>query len=124
MYNNLQKILANVLEIISFPDNKKEFIDTFRKQCRQLTVIKLIKQLPKEKQEELKQRITKVSTGEEGKEIIMSYFPQHLYEETLNKAAKNYFSEYIQDILTKLEPATKSDLQVYLQEIQNFLYKA
>ena len=117
MYEKFPAILTSVLIIINSPEPKESVIHDFLQLCRQSTIISLIEHLPKEKQQELKQRIAGITSGELGKQIILSYFSPEQYKETLDRTSEKLFKEYIADTLSTLSQTTKQTLQTYLEQI-------
>jgi len=117
MYDNLPSLLHSVLTIISYPNNKQKFITDFQQVCRQYTVLALIEGLPKEKQEELKEKLKDIVSGEAGKQIILSYFSQEQYKTVLDQFAEKIFQDYIADISPKLSQGKRDELQVNLNRI-------
>ena len=117
MYNHLNKILSDILEIIEYRNNRQEFIQTFLQQCRQITTLRLVQNLPKEKQEEVRNRLSTVTSGEAGKQIIMSYLDQKIYENELDKTSQLYFQDYIKELLLTSSSTTKAKLQAYMQHL-------
>ncbi len=117
MYEKLDTILYDILQIIRYSKNKADFIHTFRKQCRQIAVIDLIQTLPTYKKEELKKRLKDITQGERGRTIILSYFTQQQYEQMINNISVQALQEYIMDILPQLPSETQTKLQEYLKPI-------
>jgi uncharacterized membrane-anchored protein YjiN (DUF445 family) len=117
MYENLPTILSSILTIINSHENKETVTHDFLQVCRQATVLTLIENLPQEKQQELKQRIAAITSGELGKQIILSYFSDEEYQKTLDEASRKLFQEYIADILSTVSQTTKETLKNYLKEV-------
>jgi hypothetical protein len=119
MYLKLGFILENVLYILAYPDNKQAFITNFLQICRQYSVITLINKLPDREKQAVKQQLARVTTGAEGKQILMRYLSKNIYEKTLNEQAEKLFAVYIETILPTLDHATAQKLQSFCLSIKN-----
>lgn len=114
MYARLETILSELITLIKLPVNKDEFVTTFLKQCRQLTVLGLIRELPVNRQRELQTRLKDIKNGEEGKKIILSYFTPDTYARALDTTSERYFQEYITDLLPTLTADSQKTLREFL----------
>lgn len=120
MYIKLRLILSEVLRITQYPHDSALFIEKFLQQCRQIAILQLIETLSADKQSELKTHLKNVTSGNQGKQLILSFFTTAQYNQTLDYVAITQFKEYVSDIINTLSPIVNKQLKAYIKTLTPF----
>jgi hypothetical protein len=111
-------ILAQVLIIIKYPGDKKEFIDDFADLCIKKGLETATQSLPFEKQKELVNRIKDLTNPKEALTIIGQYVPISKYQEAVNKATTDLFADFLTTIEPDLLEEQKNALDKYFDSLE------
>ncbi len=107
MNQNPQFILLQVLDIIGYIDNKEDFTNKFFQLCKQQAIVDLVKSLPSDKQTAL----------ESNSSLLKEYFSEEQMADALEKATRETFQSYLQEIIPTLNDKQKSELEIYLKSL-------
>ena len=117
--NDLKHFFADFLNIINYPDDKKEFTNKFLNTIYLETIGELIKTLPQDKQELISQTLQSAKTPELLQQAVNNTFDQTLFNKTLQNTSQKVFNEYLQTIDTALTPDQKVKLQQYFASLKS-----
>lgn len=119
MVQQVNNIIQTTLDIIGYAEDKDEFVKKFIEGCDKKTIADQVSSLPPEKQEELKQELSKSQSQEDIKGILAKYFSEEQYSQSLEKVTKSSFQEYIDSVMPALTEEQKKKLDSYLSSLQS-----
>src|SRR5476649_1245134 len=109
--NDTKAILLKILEIIGYTDDKEAFATEFTNNIQMQSILDLIETLPADQQAGVKQKLTDSANNPEAiASILKEHFTQEQLQQSLQKSAKQAFTEYIQAISTSLSTEQKQNL--------------
>lgn len=117
MQKNPKDTVVEVLAIIGYEDDTNAFADEFIANCEKQAFLDLIKTLPPERQESIKQKMKVATDAEELKTMFTEYVSSQTYNQALKLAAQNAFSEFVRAIIPTLTADQSTNLQTYLRQI-------
>lgn len=124
MINNHKEILLKLLEVIGYKDDKDAFVSEFERNIHLQSIADLVRSLPLERQEEVKQKLNQdPDSPEKGAAILKSYFSEPQILDALESAAKNSLTKYIQAIRLTLTDLQRENLKKFSRNRENLLYK-
>lgn len=116
--NNHRDILLKILETIGYQDDKEAFVSEFEKNIQLQTIADLIKSLPFDRQDIIKQKLGDASNNpEKVSAVLKDRFPESQLQMALENTAQDSITKYIQSIQKTLSESQRNDLIKVLQEI-------
>jgi len=112
-----KQIIEEVLSIIDYEDDKPKYAAEFIDLCEKQALLDCLQALPKERQEDFKQKMSWAKDQDRVKDIIKEYVTPQQYTDALKKASQTAFTKFIETILPELTDVQKDKLQSYLQSI-------
>lgn len=106
-----QTVLNDVLDIVDFKGDKKEFISEFLALAIQETVAGLIDKLTEDKQSEV-EKIIQLEQNQVIKKLS-EYFNKEEFESSLNTSIASLFENYLKEIKPTLSPPQLQQLESY-----------
>jgi hypothetical protein len=132
MQNDPINTFNHILELIGYEDNKEEFVKEFFELCQKQTVLDLVKSLPEEKQNELKEKLSVQLDSSKANNVSAvldqlktlpdganEYFTEEQRVAAFQKAVENGFKNYLSEVMPTLSEEKKSELQNYLKSLSN-----
>ena len=116
---DIQTILNEILTIIDFQEDKRQFIDRFLSQCIQMAVMEAINTLPDSQKNAFREKIRNCSTTEKMRSAIQEYVPETALFKIVAKVTQKQFEDYIDEIIPTLNPSQKSRLVELLRKINS-----
>ena len=116
--NELKNFILNFLEIIEYTGEKEEFIDKFTSIIYLDSVEALLKALPQEKQDLIKQQLSSAVSTEELMTVVNSNFDQKSFQDSVATTAKTVFGEYLEEIEDVLTGEQKTKLEDFFESTQ------
>jgi len=114
--DDYKNILNKILEVINYSEDKNVFVSEFIKNVQLQSLIDLLKTLPADKQEEIKNQLSANPDNQEKiSEILKNFFSQDQMQESLKNASKEAISKYIQSISSTLSASQKTNLTRVLE---------
>lgn len=114
-----EKIIKDILNILQYEDDKDQLYKQFVQNITAQAVLDLIKKLPEEQANELKNKSSAISKPEDSATLLHKYFTDEQYTQALESAAKMLFSGFLAQISTNITDAQRENLNTYLANIQS-----
>ena len=111
------QILADILEIIEYTEDKNIFTNRFLELCDKETLINLIEKIPQNQQQELASKLQISKTGQEKRVIFNQYFSEKQYQEAMGISVERSLSDFLENITPTLSEQQLDKLQHYLNSI-------
>jgi spermidine/putrescine-binding protein len=116
--NDAKSFMLKILDTIGYADDRENFSDEFIKNTNLQSLSNLIQTLPSDKQDEVKQKLTENSNNPEVvTSILTKYFSQPEIQQSLQKAAQDMMSDYLQSINNSLSIEQKDNLTKVFAEL-------
>lgn len=117
MNQDPKDIIIKVLDIINYQKDKESYAKEFLGFCYQKAFLSYLETLPEEKQKELQQQLPEGSSPEKVKELLSGLVSTQEYEQSLEKAIKEVFDDYLKEIMPSLSEDQITNLQAYLSSL-------
>lgn len=111
MDQDLKLLISSLLDAINYTDNKETFTNKYLDIIYSQAVLNLIQSLSKEKQEEIKNKLSQ-NKDDKAKmiQILNEYFSHEQIEEVLTNSSKEEMISYIESIRSSLSDTQKQNL--------------
>jgi len=120
MNEDFKNILIKILETINYSEDKDEFVAEFLKNIQLESLLDLINTLPSNKQEDIKNQLSKSSDNQKKvAEILEIYFLQDQIQQSLENVSKNAVIKYIQTISQTLSDSQRANLIEVLESFSS-----
>lgn len=116
MHTNSRSILMQILTIIDFRENKKQFVDRFINLCLQQTFVELLSVAPAQVKTELNEVIQQ-SDMQKRVDFFLKYFQSDQFNQKLEHVTAELFQDYITSITPTLTTNKQNQLSFYLSTL-------
>lgn len=113
MNHDPKQIILQVLEIIGYEEDKDKYANDFLALCLQKAFVNLTQELPQDKQDQLRQRIS-LTQPEKTEALLLEYFQKDKFEAAVKEASASTFEDYLKTIIPTLNDDQKNKLEAYL----------
>lgn len=116
MHTDSRSILMQILTIIDFRENKKQFVDRFINLCLQQTFVELLDTAPVEVKSELN-KIIQQPDKQKSVDFLLKYFKPDQFNQKLQKVTSELFRDYITSITPTLTTNKQKQLSFYIASL-------
>jgi len=108
---SIQELVITVLTITNFPEkDRQSFSDKLLSYAGQLAFLSYIKELPKEKQEEIEEQ-QKEKSPEELETLYKNYLNEDAYKKYFAQEVDRCIAEYIEEVAPEITEEQKKKLE-------------
>ncbi|MGH7245542.1 MAG: hypothetical protein ACREGI_01245 [Candidatus Levyibacteriota bacterium] len=107
---NIRDLIISILTVINFNDDKEKFAEDVVKLCYEETIAKLLKDLPKEKQEEISNALQSKTTSDDIQSALQAYFPNNVFQDTLTKTTQTVLLDYLSVLNRNIDEKMRQDV--------------
>ena len=110
-------ILAKVLEIIDYDQDKEAVTRDFLDLCEKRTLFNMVSKLPEEETEKLFTKVSQTEDLQAKAQLFKEFLSPDDYKKEFAEVAAAIFKEYMEALLPSLSDKQKESLNVYLNSL-------
>lgn len=114
-FTTIKPAIIKMLSIIEYDDDKDIFADELLMLCSQRTILEVIKHLPLEKRDEIREKLSKNDTDEYIISVLNEAMPTQSYRDTFIKQVQKTLLEYITEMRSTLTEYRFQVLEEFLK---------